>query len=179
MTQAAKLYGGSLYDLAAQEGRSAAIKEELLEVRKLFFENPDYIRLLSEPSIPKTERTGLVEEAFGAQAERYLVNFIKLLCEKNLLSEFSGCCEEFVRRYNEDHGIAVAVVTSAVPLNAKQAEALRCRLETISEKKIELIRKTDASVLAGLRVELEGKRLDGTVQGRLAGISGKLDEIIV
>ena len=33
--------------------------------------------------------------------------------------------------------------------------------------------------MAGLRVELEGKQLDGTVQGRLASISRKLNEIIV
>lgn len=39
--------------------------------------------------------------------------------------EFAGCCEEFTRRYNADHGIAEAVVTSAVALNAEQMAALK------------------------------------------------------
>ena len=120
-----------------------------------------------------------MDQAFGEQAEKYLVNFIKILCERNILREYGGCCEEFRRRYNADHGIAEAVVTGAVPLNDAQMEALKQKLEKISGRKISLSQKTDPSVVAGLRVELEGKLLDGTVQGRLSALSRKLDEIIV
>ena len=179
MTQYARLYGGSLYDLAAEENLTDAIGEQMKEIRNLFRENPDYVKLLCEPSVPKTERTKLIEEAFGGQAERYLVNFMKLLCERNLLGEFAGCCEEFTRRYHADHGIAEAVVTSAVALSDAQLTALKAKLEKISGKTVKLVQKLDASVVAGLRVELEGKQLDGTVQARMSGISRKLNEVIV
>lgn len=179
MTQTARLYGGSLYDLAVEEKLADTILEQMQEIRDIFRENPDYVKLLSEPSLPKEERIKLIEEAFGGQAERYLVNFIKLLCERGLLGEYAGCCEAFTRRYNADHGIAEAVVTSAVALSETQMTALREKLEKISGKKVSLVQKTDPSVLAGLRVELEGKQLDGTVQGRLSSISKKLSEIIV
>lgn len=179
MTQTARLYGGSMYELAAEEQLTGIILEQMQMIRKLFRENPEYVKLLMEPSIPKEERTKLIEEAFGAQAERYLVNFLKLLCERNLLMEYAGCCEEFTRRYNADHNIAEAVVTSAVALDEEQQKALEKKLEKISGKKISMIIKVDPSVVAGLRVELEGKQLDGTVQGRLASVSRKLNEIIV
>ena len=179
MTQTARLYGGSLYDLAAEEQLTDTMMQQMAEVRQIFCENPDYLRLLGEPSSPKQERTKLVEDAFGAQAERYLVNFLKLLCERNLLGEFSGCCDEFTRRYHADHNIAEAVVTSAVALSESQMEALKAKLEKMSGKQVSLIQKRDPSVVAGLRVEMEGKQLDGTVQSRLSGISRKLNEIIV
>ena len=179
MTQTARLYGGSLYELAAEERLTEVLMEQTAQVRKLFRENPDYVRLLSEPAIPKEERAGLIETAFGAQAERSLVNFLKLLCERNILGEYAGCCEEFVRRYNADHNIAEATVTSAVALSEEQKDALTEKLEKISGKKVRLTEIRDASVLGGLRVELEGKALDGTVKGRLSGISKKLNEIIV
>lgn len=179
MTQTARLYGGSLYELAAGEMLTDTILEQMDAIRQLFRENPDYVRLLSEPSIPKEERSGLIEKAFGTQAERYLVSFLKLLMERGILSEYPGCCEEFTRRYNEDHNIAQAVVTSAVSLSGEQMDALKAKLEQISGKKVVLIQKKDPSVLAGLKVELEGKLLDGTVQSRLSGISRKLDELTV
>lgn len=179
MTQTARLYGGSLYELAAEEQLTGTVMEQMTEIRQIFRDNPDYLRLLGEPSIPKEERTKLIEDAFGAQAERYLVNFIKLLCERNLLGEYAGCCQEFTRRYNADHNIAEAVVTSAVALSESQMEALRARLEKMSGKQVFLVQVTDPSVVAGLRVEIEGKQLDGTVQSRLSGISRKLNEIIV
>ncbi len=179
MTQIARLYGGSMYDLAAEENLTDAIWKQMKEIRIIFRENPDYVKLLSEPSVPKDERIKLIEEAFGGQAERYLVNFMKLLCERNLLGEFAGCCEEFTRRYNVDHNIATAVVTSAVALTEEQMKALKDKLEKLSGKTVTLTQKTDPTVLAGLRVELEGKQLDGTVKSRLDGLSRKLNELIV
>ena len=177
MTQAARVYGESMYELALSEGLSGEILEEMKVIRRLFQENPDYVHLLSEPSIPRNERIDLIETAFGKQAERYLVNFIKLLCEKNLLREFGGCCDEYLRRYNQDNGIAEATATSAVPLTEAQAEALKQKLEKLSGKKISLSLKTNPSLLGGVRVELEGKELDGTVKGRLDGLSRKLDSL--
>lgn len=179
MTQTARLYGGSMYELAVEEQLTDTVMEQMNEIRQLFRENPDYVKLLGEPSIPKKERTEMIESAFGAQAERYLVNFLKLLCERNILMEYAGCCDEFTRRYNADHNIAEAVVTSAVTLSGEQMAALKAKLEKISGKTVSLIQKKDPAVLAGLRVELEGKQLDGTVQGRLSGISRKLNELIV
>ena len=179
MTKTARLYGGSLYDLAAEEQLTGIIMEQMMEIRQLFRDNPDYVKLLGEPSIPKGERIDLIEKAFGAQAERYLVNFIKVLCERNLLGDFGGCCEEFTRRFNADNGISEAVVTSAIALNDAQMTALKEKLEKISGKKISLVQKIDKSVMAGLLVEIEGKQLDGTVASRMTGISKKLNEIIV
>ena len=179
MTQAAKVYGGSLYDLAAEEKLDGQIMEQMNEIRQIFRENPEYLKLLGEPASPLEERIKMLDEAFGGQIELYLLNFLKLLCEKKILREFAGCCEEFTRRYNVDHNIATAVVTSAVTLTEEQMAALKGKLEKISGKTVDLTQKTDPGVLAGLKVELEGKQLDGTVKSRLDDLSRKLNELIV
>ena len=75
--------------------------------------------------------------------------------------------------------IATAVVTSAVTLTDEQMAALKDKLEKISGKTVTLTQKTDPTVLAGLKVELEGRQLDGTVKSRLDGLSRKLNELIV
>ena len=76
MTQAARVYGESMYELALSEGLSGEILEEMKVIRRLFQENPDYVHLLSEPSIPGIERIDIIEISFGKQADRYLVIFI-------------------------------------------------------------------------------------------------------
>ncbi|MBO4559531.1 MAG: ATP synthase F1 subunit delta [Lachnospiraceae bacterium] len=179
MTERAGVYGGSLYDLAAEEQLTEPIMKDLIEVRGIFRENQDYLRLLAEPSIKREERIGLIEKAFGTACERYFVSFLKLLCDRGMLGEYEGCVEAYKKRYNADHNIAEAVVTSAVALNDGQLKALSARLEEMSGKTIALTSKVDPKVLAGIKVELEGKQLDGTVMGRLAGMSKKLEEIII
>ena len=84
MTTATSLYGQSLYDLAAEEGLSEEILKEMGAVDSIFRENPDYITLLLEPSIPRRERLGLLEEAFKDQLHPYLMNFLMILLENNL-----------------------------------------------------------------------------------------------
>ncbi|MBR4145263.1 MAG: ATP synthase F1 subunit delta [Lachnospiraceae bacterium] len=179
MTERSRVYGSSLYDLAAEEKLTDPIREQMLAIKQILRDNPDYIRLLAEPSIKKAERIGLIDAAFGSSCEKYLVSFLKLLCERDLLGEYEGCCDIFTKRYNEDHNISEAVVTSAVALSDSQLKALTTKLESMSGKKITLTTKIDPKVLAGLKVELDGKQLDGTVSGRLSGIKRKLDEVMI
>ncbi len=177
MTKTAKIYGSGLYDLAVEENLSEQIMTELEEVRRIFWENPDYQSLLGLPSIPKHERTKLIDEAFGDQVEQYLLNFLKILCERGIIMEFGGCCDEYTRRYRIDHNISEAIVYSAVALSESQKEALKNKLEKTSGKTVILTEKLQPSLIAGVRVELDGKQLDGSLQGRLSGISRKLDEL--
>ena len=51
MTETARVYGGSLYELAQEEHLEEEILSEMKEIRALFRENPEYPRLLAEPSI--------------------------------------------------------------------------------------------------------------------------------
>ena len=172
MTKTGKLYGDSLYELAlerdvTQSGYTRELLSELGAVKALFVQNPDYIRLLQEPSIPRKTRLGLIDQAFGTQADEYLVNFLKLLCEEELLSEFSGCEEEYRQRFQKDNNIAEAHVVSAVALSEEQKAALKAKLEEVWKKEIILVTKTDPSLMGGMKVEIEGRQLDGSVRSRL------------
>lgn len=168
MTETARMYGGSLYDLAAEEGLEATLLAQLEEVKALFGANPDYLRLLADPSIPKRERCGLLDEALRGSVHLYVLNFLKILCENGTLRELPGCARAYRVRYNEAHGILEATATSAVALTAEQTERLHAKLEQMTGKKIDLATRVDASVLGGIRLELDGTQLDGTVQNRIA-----------
>ena len=168
MTEIARMYGGSLYDLAAEEGLETRILDELDEAAKLIRDDPEYLRLLSTPSIPKKERCALLDEAFRGQVHLYVLNFMKLLCEKGALRELPGCARAYRIRYNAAHGILEATAITAIAMTAAQTEQLRQKLETITGKKIDLATKIDPSVLGGIRLDIEGTELDGTVQNRLA-----------
>ena len=170
MTETAKMYGGSLYDLAAEEGLETRILGELDEVQQLLKQNPDYLRLLSTPSIPKKERCGLLDEALRDRVHLYVLNFLKILCEKGTLRELSGCARAYRIRYNQAHGILEATAISAIPLTEQQRAALHAKLESLTGKTIDLKTKVDAKVLGGIRLDIEGTELDGTVQNRLASL---------
>ncbi len=179
MSKAGDLYGQSLYDLAAEENLTDEILGEMETVKALFKEYPDYVALLSEPSVPKKERLQLVDEAFKDSLQTYHMSFIKILIEKGILREYSACYKRFRKSYNESHNIAEALVTTAVKLDDAQLETLKNKLEKISGKKVILEQKTDPDILGGVRVDLEGQLFDGSVKGRLSELRKKVDDVVL
>ena len=167
MNKASSLYGKSLYDLAKEEHLEKEILEEMSCVKTLLEENPEYYSLLAEPSVPKKERLSLLDQAFATELQPYLLNFLKLLLEKGL-----------VRGFKESY-IAEALVISAVPLQEEQKSALIEKLQKLCAKSIILSEKIDPKVLGGLKVEVAGKTLDGTVSARLKEIRKTVNEVVL
>ena len=170
MTGAAVTYGGSLYELAAEEGMTQQFLEELKGVCALFEAEPAYAKLLTEPAVPKKERVKLIEDAFAGQVHEYIKSFLKILCENGMMNELSACLREYVKRYNSDNGIVTATAVSAIPLTADQTERLREKLCAMTGKTVELACKVDPAAIGGVRLDIEGKRLDGTVSERLEAV---------
>ena len=170
MTELAKRYGGSLYELAAEENLTDELLQQLRTAVNSIEAEPQYLRLLSTPSVPKKERCALLDEAFRGKVHLYVLNFLKILCEKGTLRELSGCARAYRIRYNQAHGILEATAISAVPLTEQQRTALHAKLESLTGKTIDLKTKVDAKVLGGIRLDIEGTELDGTVQNRLASL---------
>lgn len=174
MTEFAKMYGGSLYDLAVEEALEERVLGELDETVQLLDQNPDYLRLLSNPSVPKAERCGLLDEALDGAVHPYTLNFLKLLCERGQLRQLRGCASAYRKRYNTAHGIVEATAVSAIPLTSDQAERLRRKLESATGKRIDLRCKVDSRVIGGIRLDMDGSELDGTVQSRIAGLRQRI-----
>ena len=167
MTETGKRYGTSLYELAAEEGLTERILAEL-DVAVNAMQEPGYLRLLMTPSVPKKERCVLLDQAF-AQAHPYLVNFLKILCEAGILPE----------RYNQDQNILEVTAVSAVALDESARSRLQEKLQRVTGKTITLTEKVDPSVLGGLRLDLGGTRLDGTVQGRLERLRNEISGVVI
>ncbi len=179
MTRTAKTYGGALYDLAAEEGRAELILQEMATLNAAFDQEPGFVYLLATPSLSKEERFKILDECFRGKIDSYLLNFMKILCENGTIRQFGGCMQEFKHRYNEANGILEVRAITAVPMNEALTEKLRARLVEVTGKQIDLTCKVDPACLGGVRLEMEGEQLDGTVQNRLDNIRRQLTETVL
>lgn len=178
MTELAKRYGGSLYELAAEENLTDELLQQLRTAVNSIEAEPQYLRLLSTPSVPKKERCALLDKAFEG-AHPYLASFLKLLCEEDLLGELPGCLRAYQDRYNVDHNILEVTAVSAIALTAPSREKLLAKLQKMTGKNIVLTETVDPSVLGGLRLDMDGTRLDGTVQRHLERLRTEIDGAVL
>lgn len=179
MTQTGSIYGESLYALAADEGLSKSILDELAVLQQSFQEEPTFLRLMSAPTLSKQERCQILDESFRGKIQPYLLNFLKILTEKGYMRDFSDCCAAYRSCYNRDNGILPVSAVTAVPLTEAQTARLREKLAGITGKTIELTNRVDPDCLGGVRLDYDGKRLDDTVSHRLDAVRSLLKNTVL
>ena len=167
MTQVGSVYGDALYSLALEDGLAAQILEELTVLEQSFRQEPDFIRLLSTPNLSKQERCQILDDSFRGKVHAYVLNFLKILTEKGYMRHFSGCCKLFAQQYNKDNGILPVTAVTKLPLSEELRRKLVDKLSGLTGKTIDLECRVDPECLGGVRLELDGMQVDGTVRHRL------------
>ena len=174
MTQVGNVYGQALYDLARSEDLSHSILQELSVLEESFSQSPDFLRLLAAQSISKQERCTILDDSFRDKIHPYVLNFLKILTEKGYSKHFFDCVAAYREHYNRDNGILPVTAVTATALTEDQANRLSEKLAAITGKTIQLRNKLDPSVLGGIRLDYDGKSLDGTIAGRLDAVRKQL-----
>ena len=179
MTQIATTYAQALYDLAKDEQLTEEILEQLQVLRAGFAAEPDFVRLLSAPNLSKEARCQIVDDAFRGKVHTYVLSFLKLLTEKGYARHFADCCQAYEELYNADHGILIVQAVTAAELTEDQRRRLTDKLQAITGKTVKLHTRIDPAVLGGIRLDYDGKRVDGTVQNRLESIRKLLQNTVL
>ncbi len=179
MSEVSKEYSKALYELACEEGCEDEYLFETRAIDGIFADAPEYVRLLGAPNVPVGERTAMLDESFGGRCSEYILFFMKLMVERGYAYFLRECFSEFENIYFERHGIVRARVTSALALDEEQRNALLAKLEKYSQKKVEMTLTVDPALIGGLRVELDGKLLEGSVRSRLDKLRSDITGITI
>ena len=131
MTEVGCVYGQALYDLALEEALTKPVLDEL-EVLLLGFEaEPDFVRLLSTPTLTKQERCQILDQSFRGKVQPYVLNFLKILTEKGYMRHFSDCCTAYREQYYKDNDILLVKAVTAVPMTKEQL-VISGRIDSVS-----------------------------------------------
>ena len=174
MMETEREYGEALFALALETQAVAEFEAALLPVETVLAENPDYVEFLASPALPLSERLAALEEAFGRYCPVYVLSFLQLLCEHGKMREALDCIAHFRRLATAAQNRATAVITSAVELTDSQKTALCEKLAKKVGKQIDPHYQIDDSLIGGVRVEVDGHTIDGSVRRRL----GELKEVM-
>lgn len=174
MSRIGTIYGDALYGLARQENLDTVVLKELEALTEAFDREPDYLRLLAAPNLPKEERCRILDRGFRGRVQPYVLNFLKILMEKGYIRQFSQCAAAYRDQYNRDHGILPVTAATAVPLTPAQTERLAAKLSGITGKSVNLTNRVDPAQMGGVRLDYDGKRVEDTVAHRLETLRGQL-----
>lgn len=178
---AAKVYGEAFFELCCEENESN-LKEnldELTELDKIFSQNPEFIKLMSTPTIPIDEKIGLCNEiAKAGNVSELSTNLLCILAEKSRMSCFSGVVKYFREMYNIKFKLADITVTSTEPLSDAMREKIASKMSQVLGKDVTILEKVDPTIIGGIVIDYGSRRYDGSVKARLSALKNELGSVI-
>lgn len=163
--EVAKVYANALFELYLESGDDDSIYKNLNEIAGVFRDHPDLVSLLSAPLITSEEKISVVSKIFEDNGLVY--DYLCLLCDKGRAGYFTEITDVFNAKYNEYKNIADVLVITSIPLTETLREKLVKKLEGSLKKTILLTEKTDPSIIDGMIIEYDNKRIDNSVRSKL------------
>jgi F-type H+-transporting ATPase subunit delta len=173
MEEIAQVYSRSLFEVAKEQDKLDAIREQLGEFTDALNDNRDLQVFLFSPYFSTVEKKeGLHKVLDGADPA--FQNFLDLLVEKHRMPTLFRIRRQFEERWQEENRLLPVSVTSAIELDDETVEQISSRIAEQTDRKIELTTDVDPEILGGIVLRVGNSILDASIRNRLEQVRRQL-----
>lgn len=169
----ARPYAQALFNLAKQEKSENKWLKVLADLKEIV-EAEGFSLLINNPKIDGKEQLKLIETILKNDATPEVVSLLNLLSENNRLIILSDIYDIFRELVLEDQKCADAIIESAYDISQAQKDEFEKLLSDKFGKKITAQVKVNADLIAGIKITVDDKVIDGSVKGRLTNLAAQL-----
>jgi len=176
LSSAATKYASALAEVAFEQGVSERVSEELAEFLELGTAHQELQETLANPTLPLDVKQNIVRGvADKAGYHRSVLNFLLVLLERNRVQQLAEILDAYAWVLDDRAGIVRVDVLSAYPLGRAMKKRLEETMIQVTRKQVKLEYRTDASLIAGLKLQVGSKVFDGTIQTELDQLRRQLE----
>ena len=163
-----KRYAKALLSLAVEHGQVEKIGADLTTIAAAWAESKALRDVFANPQHGPAVRHGIVKGlAAKVSASPMLDNTLRLLSDRRRLKYLPEIADAFIALAEEREGRVRAEVSSATPLSEAYCAELTRTLESVTGRKVQLVRRTDPPLIAGVVTRVGDLVFDGSVKNRL------------
>jgi F-type H+-transporting ATPase subunit delta len=162
----ARVYARSLFEVASDQDKIDAIRDQLGEFAQAMQDDRDLQVFFFSPYFSSTEKQEGLDKAVSG-ADDILVNFLKLLIENHRMPVIFRVRRAYEALWEDENRLLPVSVTSAVELDKKTVGEIGDRIAEQTGRRVELSATVDAEILGGIVVRVGNAVLDASVRGRL------------
>src|SRR3989441_5011917 len=169
----ARPYAEAAFKLA-DAGKALAKWSEMLAELALVAQDPRVRAAVADPKVSDAQVAGLFIAILSGKLTGEAENFVRVLTENRRLELLPLIHEQFEALKNEREGVVEAEVMSAFELTEAQVADLVQRLEKKTGRKVKAKIEVAKDLIAGVRVVLGDKVIDGSARAQLAALETAL-----
>jgi F-type H+-transporting ATPase subunit delta len=169
-------YARALFDLAKERRQTDAVGADLATLVDAVEASPELQTFLSRPWVaPATKRAATLEVATRAGVSPLVRDFFALVVAQRRADRLAAIAAAYRALDDADRGRVRARVRTAVALTEQERAALAARLgRELGGKQVILEEVVDRGLLGGFVAEVGSLVMDGSLDGQLARLRGRL-----
>ncbi len=161
-------YAEALLQVVNENDQTEEMVSEVKELLALINDAPELGKAFSSPVLETEAKKKIIIELFSDKINPSLFNFLKLLADRQRIGILTSILNRFLEIYRENSNIALATVTSAVKLTAKQKGLITKKIINLAgTEKLELVTKTDPSLIGGFVASVGSKVIDASLASQI------------
>jgi len=159
-----------LFELATLADVVDAVDADLTSVTKAVRGHVDLHQALTDTSLPVEKKRDILRAIFGESVTPEALAIVTLMVERGQTDALADLARTFSETAEERRGVVVVEVTTAIELNEALRAKLVKQLTDAIGRPVSLRERVDQSILGGIRINVAGRVLDGTVTSQLEGV---------
>lgn len=165
--QVVSTYAGTLLEAAKLEERVFVDVKSLEGAVRIIRGHHELWDMISSEQIDPQVRHNVVVEVFGETEPEEVVKTLAVMAERGDLSLMGRVAESYRELAEEELNVVITEVTTAVPLDDHLRQVIKDKLAAQLGKGIHLEEKVDPSIIGGVIVNAQGKRIDASIASQL------------
>jgi F-type H+-transporting ATPase subunit delta len=168
----ARRYAQAIFEIALEKNELELWQADLQKIAGAIA-NDTFLAALESPKIKLEDKSALLQKLPGG-INSLAVNLVLMLIARSGVAMITEIAVEYQRMLDDYHGIEMADVITAVPIDDKDKEKLAEKLSALVAKKVTLKSEVDPEILGGIIARVGGKLLDGSTRSKLAALKREL-----
>jgi F-type H+-transporting ATPase subunit delta len=158
----------ALLQVVNENSQTEEMVSEVKQLLELLNDSPELDKALSSPILETEAKKKIIIEIFSNKVNSSLLNFLKLLADRQRIGILTSILNRFLEIYRENSNIALATVTSAVELTDEQKGLITQKIVNIAgTEKLELVTKIDPSLIGGFVASVGSKVIDASLASQI------------
>lgn len=170
MNVVAHPYAEALFKIAKQSNQQSSWMNALSDLSDLA-QNQDFQSILNNPKVEIEQIISIVKSVLKQDASQEVMNLIDVLAEYGRILALPEIYAVFRELVLEDKKRSDAVIESAYDLSKAEIEDFERILSNKFGKTVTASVKVNPDLIAGIKVTINDKVIDGSVKGRLENLA--------
>ncbi len=167
------VYAKALLEFGKESGNLDKLVDEFNAIVSAVNDVPGLKSSLESPRIGAEDKAKMLEKAFGSKVDKGLINFLKVIGNKNRYDCLGAIADSANKMKDEMAGSVQAMLTSAAKIDGGVKDKIAERLSSVLGKKVSLQSEVDPSIIGGMVIRIGDTVYDGSVVNQLAQVRAK------